>query len=737
MDIQVRKDRRKGKVSRRRLKRRVQMAMVAGILCASGSLAPATASVYAGDRHAFATKDTTGIRISEREKFLAAAPTIAIVVHQSATADPYEPVVVSIGMSRQHMSLASDWTQSGSESNEYYRLLTDLDASTIYNARASEGKVKMRNGTPGSLDTYGYGVGDNDSLGADALYVRMGDSGAPADNEVMCYWDMTDVGAGRDAGCTVEWGWDLTDSATVTMLAGWDDDYRYITDWRDGTTQIDLGAGFPDSDASPLRGLQYIACLPEGTGKLKARVINSDGDATTVSQTLTVNASGRTVKTIQASGGDYTTVAAAVTASNGQHGWKLEIEDGHTEDISASMNINAQRLWIEAQGSCTLNLTSGSRVFSVREDYFTIKGVTFSTTTLATTEAVELLANSRSAIVDCHLDDSSLTQNYNRFVSVKHFNQNNPLYGLLIQGCSADIYQTYLISGSINRAGISDVLVIGCDLWGDDTIDATKVVSDGESGMRDVVRTFAQTIGYCRIRELEKDCVRWQNMQHGYAYRNRFEGSFRVGASAGPDNKAFNCRIEENLWTRDNSSSGLACVSIKEGVDGLYVVNNIFKVSVAVAVVGGQAAPGTDSTYFAGYQEHNDIVVAHNTGYYSAASTDAFIGSGATTSTYVTNNSFTNNHLLYHAGYTDTGFVANAATMTTNTAEEGSLSASLVPTPEPTNQTTPGGVEYDYKGKSRSSSSWHGAYASSSSLPSTARNKTLRQTPSIGVRVSP
>ena len=78
----------------------------------------------------------------------------------------------------------SDWTASGSGTNEYYRTLPSNSVEEFL--VPYEDGTALSEGTLGSLSVSEYGIGDNDTLGSNHLYVRLSD-GADPDSKATGY----------------------------------------------------------------------------------------------------------------------------------------------------------------------------------------------------------------------------------------------------------------------------------------------------------------------------------------------------------------------------------------------------------------------------------------------------------------------------------------------------------------------------------------------------------------------
>ena len=662
-----------------------------------------------------------------------AAPTINLTVHQHTTTQPYQSVLVTCGMSRVKVTAASDWTQSSANSNEYYYSGTQFWVDDVFEPRASLSVVEFREGTIGSLPTYGYVWGDNDSLGADTLYIRMPDSLSPDNNEVQIFWNESSSGdTNPDSQCTVEWWFDLEDGDTADAVALWDSNYRYYKDWRAwylyGLMTGDFDAAPPlvdkagrvptASTLSPMRGWQYMACLPAGTFSLKCRVTNASGEQTTATQSITVAADTRTERTVHATNpaADHTTLAAAISAASANN--RIRILDGHTENISSTIVFTGSKhgILVTADGDNTFTMTaSTAAIASGALHYLTFQGLNFESEVAGAWEACRALRTDGMAMVNCHIGATSDPYYLGAMAGISPDGGSGRSYfGLLLQGCSADLYKNYLIIGSTATHGQLDVRVEGCDLWGDDSLGQDRYVSVTESGIRDTTRHKVQTIAHTRVRQTEKDAIRLTGMDYGYVYSSVWNGAFRLGAAT-PDTVNNNCRIESCYGYRDQGSvagGDLTPFNIDVGCREATVVNNLFtesSPSSGFPCISGAGSPGTGTTYYAGLQGNYDILIAHNTLYVTDPANDGFRGSGDDDATYVTGCVFTKNYVLTPSGYSGTAITANGFTATDNETTTGSLSGSLVPSTNPSSVATNDGVYDNFYGQVRASTSYYGA----------------------------
>lgn len=646
-----------------------------------------------------------------------AAPTIQLAVNQSSSSQPYQPVTVTASLSREKVTAATDWTQSPANTNEYYYSGASLSANTLYKVRAAilSGGVgiKMREGTVGSLSTFGYGWGDNDSLGADTLYIRMDDSLAPAINEVIVSWDESSFGdSNRDCDGKIEWWLDLTDGDTATAVAAWDTNLRYTTDQRTGNT-IDMAGSVPTATAdSVYQGSCYIACLPAGTLSLKCKFTNGSGETTTATQSITVASDTRTVKTVQASGGDYTTIAAAIAAAAAN--WRIEIEDGHTENASTQIQLDAEGVHVKALGTASISHTGTQRLLQLRQDHCTIEGVTFTTTQNNGDPAIQVFRPDNCAVVNCIFEAPSSTQKFSDIISMENNNQTTTRYGFLLQGCSAEAWGDYGFGGNVNQGSYLDLMLIGNDFTGDLTIDATGP-SANESVFRDVGNFHSQNYLYNKVREMSKDGIRVTQAQHTLVHGNYFlDGVLRIGESGNTRHKAYETRITGNLFVRNAATSGLACISLNAGIDGCTATDNVIQVDTVTTIDGisGNASPGSDTTHFAGYRGHTDIHVYHNTIEMKAGNQNAILGTGGTVGTYTIGCEAKENQVLTHAGYAGTEITANAWTVANNDTATGTLNDSFYPSVDPSSATTQTGSFATYYNVVRDTTSFRGATGS-------------------------
>lgn len=550
-----------------------------------------------------------------------AAPTINLHVRQAAVTQPYQPVTVSLGMARAHNTSAADWTES-SVSGEYYYNgdLSALATAGLFNVRARIGGCKSRPGTVGSLPTYGVGVGDNDSLGADTLYVRLADGEAPANNEVHITWDETDLGGGILAGCLIQWWFDQSDPTTAAMVEAWDADYRFVTDPRTGQT-IDLAGTDPDDGsgyASPLRGICQTLCLPTGAGVLKVRLTNEAGESATAATTITVAEDTRTLVEVKAEGGDYTTladaVAAAKSATNANY-WHITVEDGHTETWPAVWEfLQETGLTIEFLGDAEITCSTGW--LSCRGDHMLIKGKPSNPVRLVPTgtigdAAIQMRTADSLAIIGIDFGGDGDGNRFNNGAHAFNFNNQNR-HGLLVQSCRLNRVTSYPIgAATTNNFPVLDTVGYGNDFRG---LDGNP--SHSESAIRDAAYWSSWTMGYNWLTELQKDGARQTAMDSAYWYNNRFtNGTMLIGKAGDNKHKPLNVRMEGNLHELDQTTNGLPCLAISDVAQDCRIVSARFIVNhegTGTALTSGTLDSEEDEIY-SGYWGHYNVKVLHGT----------------------------------------------------------------------------------------------------------------------------
>lgn len=643
------------------------------------------------------------------------APTLQLTVDQSSNPQPYQPVSITLGHARNTLTDAAEWTQSPSVTTETYFNgdITTLSSNTEYNVRAHEGNIKLKPGTLGSLNPGEYAIGDNDSLGSDHLYIRLSDSTAPADDEVLIYWDESIPGdSGGMAGMTIEWWFDLSDPDTVAGLEGWEDWARYITDHRTGETVDKAGSPPTANQGSPMVGLGWMGFLPEGSFKINCRATNAGVEQGLGSVTVVVPAYSRNEVTV-GSGGTYATMVALAAASSGlAENTKATVLAGHTETVTGNHLFQCTGMWVEFETGCQIT-QNGS--FRNRNSYVTWSGDVVADSDNSNTSFVEHWRVPMFGIHGVRLTGNSSSKLEN-IVKIVNTSSTTVLNGILLQSCTVDILETYTLAGNMADAGIIDVHYHGNDFYGDLTLDANGP-STNESTIRDVIHTDSQTIIYNGIREMSKDGLRNSEADGSYiAYNDALNGVFRPGESGSDNDKAKDTRMDGNRFRRSSLTSGLGTVNLKPGVDTAYIGNNVFSEDDAsgAEAFGGASSPGTAVSPFLGYQEHTGIRFAHNTIEKTAGDQSLLTGSGGSDSTYVSDSSFRANHILTHASYAGTAIVANGFTSADNTVETGSLNSDLTASVEPTSIATEPGFYLDYFGRVRGATSFRGATGSSS-----------------------
>jgi len=736
--IQIKYTQAKGKATRTRksLRKRTKIALVGALLLSCGTMQPAVAEVNSATRivgNSFA--------FDANENLIAVAPTIGISVIQSTAKYEDEAVTLTLGFARTDTTLASEWTQSPSNANEYYfnGTLAGLSSSTMYNHRAIVQSTKSRSGTIGSLPTGSAVVGNNDGLGADTLYIRKYDSSAPVDNDIVIVWDETDVGSNYFSRCDVEWWLDLTDSATATAVSGWNTKWKDVIDPRTGNT-IDMAGSEPTLTlGSPVRGPFYTGVFPTGTLKAKCRIKNEEGLSTTSSVSFTTGSTARTLKTVKASGGDYTSLLAAVNAAS--DGWRITVEGGHTEDlVGDKLNLsNHVGVLCEWDGvGVKPVITTTDKVWSWSNGHGSaVYGIDGNPNGIATGPYAEITKSDNVAFVNCDFGGDA-TNYFTDGVKQSVYNSGtvntNNMFGILIQGCTAGYVKTYPVgTGTTANGGyFTDVGIIGNDFTG---YDGTNV-SNNESALRDATSFTSWCVLYNELAENSKSALRQTNMDHSLVYGNKIgpDGDVWLGNSGSEYHLALNVRLEANLITRNSGGGSLnQVIDLKQGVIGATICNNVLIIDGAFNALSGADYPGSSTTYYAGYTQHKDILFVHNTVQLTsgAGNADILKLTGRTTATYTSGCIATKNVLLTHAGHSGSDvIVSDGWASTGNEAGEDTLDSNYEAATLSFAKSTPhSGVTYDYWNNLRGVT-----HAGGASIASDAAISTTTQTRKMGRR---
>lgn len=719
--------------SRRSLAKRARIATLSAIIVAAGTFNAAQATVYSGHRPAplaIASLDNQekSLEVNEFEgRLFAVAPTIALTAIQSTAKYEFEPVTITAGFARTQSTLSTEWTKSASGTDEYYYngTLSALSSNTMYNTRAYIVSTKSRSGTLGSLAVGAAAVGDNDTLGADTIYIRKYDAIAPANYEIVIVWDETDIGSNYFSRCECEWYADRTDTGTVDVLAAWESRWRYTTDPRTGN-QIDLAGQAPTSSTgSPVRGpCITLPGLPAGTSIWKLRITNEAGLSTTASITITTGSTARTNnKTVKASGGDYTSLLTAVNAA--ATGWKITVEGGHTEDLGGGkLNLsNHEGVLVEWDGVGTKPIiTTTDKVWDWSNGHGNmVWGIDGNPNGIATGPYAQISKSNSTGFVNCDWNGDA-TNYFQDGVKSSIFGASANMFGVCVMNCTNGYVKTYPY-GSLSQSNgrfLIDSFIIGNDFQGYDGVGP----SNNESGMRDASSFTSWCILYNKLSEDSKSAIRQTNMDHSLIYGNSFGpgGDILCGQQGSAFHLAFNVRIDSNYIDRTNSTTANASIfKLAAGIVGATICNNVVSISQSYNALAGSASPGVDTTYYAGYRQHKDIWFVHNTVIVlsAAGNIDILKLTGATTSTYVSGCQAEQNVLVTFTGHTGNDIVGSTGwTSASNTTGEDSLDSDYRPTTiTPTVSTTHTGVMYDYWGNVRSASSSDGASTGAAPTP--------------------
>jgi len=664
-----------------------------------------------------------------------AAPTVVVDVHQSANALPYSLVTMAVAISKNYCIETSSpatfkWTASSSGTNEYYLELaaggdpsSALTSGTITTARAmmTDATVNkymhMKPGTLGSLAVYECAWGDNDSLGFDTLYVRIGDSGAtdndparaPLNQEVVIVWDEGSTGDAYGwQDCTVEWWADLTDSATATALSGYGEDaftaqFAAMIDPRDDTTEIPLIGSVPtDTQGSPVKGPMLQIPLPAGTYSWKCRVTNASREQTTVDVTFTVNADSRTVATVNSAGGaDYTSIAAALTAGE----TLIEVEGGHTETISVTTNTAADQLiyWTGTGTKPKVSRDTNSR-FQMFGDGFGMVGIDMAAESAITRAAFDFMGTG-SGCRNSFVANCDVVSGAGIFTTGYEWSSTSSTQASVVQMCAAINceMQTAVTAYGVQTEN-DDHACYACGLYG-----CLIGPSTNESAFRTTGTVTMCVAMYTRFEEDSKDSVRQSYGEGFFWYGCETDGSNRIGETGNNFHKARRARWDSCLLARTATTSGLPSLGFQAGTEDYTVVNCIIKDEAGEKGMAGSSNLNAISDPFPGYQNNDNIRVHHNTFWMTVDSTTAFDAGGETDETYSSGCEAKGNVAAVQSSYTAfENTPLSAWDLADNDTIVGDLDSNYQIDDTSTVTTEPGAY-YDYNGYIRGTTSLAGA----------------------------
>lgn len=443
---------------------------------------------------------------------------------------------------------------------------------TPTNIVVNENGSPMSEGTVGSLAAGEWGVSGGE------LYVRLSDDADPdskADDYLDISFDVSSTGdSSRWEQCRILWN-----TSAGAIATG----YGTCTDPRPGldSKSIDL-AGRTDTDNhNRPNGFNFGWVFGEGTHTITATVTNPSGDTTTeTSGNIVVAADSRTAYTVQASGGDYTTLAAALTARATTSDVKITIEDGHTENITAALTtITGDNFWITQAGTGTkpvitysdatdsgnVNILATSGV-----ENFLLEGVRFAESTgnvwgSGGTLFLDAISfnGTCGAVVGCGTNGDGAT------VGIQSFVKGAGVDGLLIQNCDTEPTESYSVISGTTAGNVTHELfcVVGNDFG----------FSRGESTIRTLEYSRLWNILWTKCTGDEsKSCIRWAAMRWGNQYGcYLIDGDNWCGSAVSTQPEGvLGLRIDGNYATGAVSAAGLMA-GIIEYVTGVTACNNI------------------------------------------------------------------------------------------------------------------------------------------------------------------
>lgn len=437
-----------------------------------------------------------------------------------------------------------------------YRLETPLvDLTFSGNAPSNfhvfEDGTELTEGTVGSLAAGEWGVSGG------YLYVRLSDEAAPSDKAgdfIQLSFDVSTTGDGSSwEECRILWQVEGDGSA----LADWPDKYRKVIDPRNGldSKEIDLAGQTSTNNYNRPRGFNFGPVLTQGTFRFKATVTNQSGESSTVtSSDVVIAANSRAVKTVQATGGDHTTLADALSTWGAEDDIEIIIEDGHTENLASSLaDVSGKRFRIRQAGSGTrprFTVTDSSVGYFIRAsgeqaviedlEILDTTGDYVSTPGTYTVRSFITQANC-IAHVNCHVlgdETYALTYSFSGQVSCE---------GWTIQACTTEACESHHWSSEAGFKPNNSICVIGCSFGRSLTESVIRTTGEPEYFnvlWCDLDNTGAGNSGKSSLRFHEGDYL------HAYGCRltqDHWLGSANPASERGPCIIRSECHYSSNL----------------------------------------------------------------------------------------------------------------------------------------------------------------------------------------------
>ena len=654
-----------------------------------------------------------------------AAPTITKFQQYPSGQLPKLPYIMGAGFA--HAKLIDStfqWNTSGSGTNEYYLSLSGggdptatLTSNSILNphfrfeqngATNNNEMVWCDEGTIGSLNTYEFAYGDNDSLGYDTWYVRLPSGSAPTISTSVVEWDESTTGDGSDAqDCLFEW-------RCTSHPAGWSDKYRTWTDYKWESTLDWSEETWSSTKTSRIQAPSISAVLDaEGAYTFELRVTNVAGDQTTTEFSITVNTETRTGVVVDSGGGgDYTTLKAAIAAGE----QLISIAGGHTEVVPSGAGVNWAGLdnvsveWDGTGGAPVFTKTASAGRFI---NLVTVYGCMFygldfkATGTSNTATEVFTIGRSRNiAIVGCNIlpGTTPSTDKIGFFIKLSGVSESEINSGLLVQGCgsASNAYEDYWFSVNSYPVPLSHTHVVGCYVPNSPT----------EQPMRfNVLHPNIAIIGSYIDSELG-DSLRIGDCNMAWVHGNKITGTVNIGSFVARPIRPYRVRVSANYGLRDEPSIPLGqFINSDNGKDTTWVNCIANMENEAVGAGSGASNPGesvTTSNPFLGYAGISGNKVVNCTVIKHTGVVDAYTGAAGT---YVTDNIIKGCivHTPSDSTWSGTSYDLNDYTAENNdSADDYELTADFIPTGA-TALTKYGEAYDDFWGNVRSSTTVRGA----------------------------
>lgn len=246
--------------------------------------------------------------------------------------------------------------------------------------------------------------------------------------------------------------------------------------------------------------------------------------------TVTVAANTRTKYRVAASGGDYTTLAAAVTAAGSSNDIEIELEDGHTEDLICT--IGGNNWWIHTESGYTTKAKLRANAQNIFSNFgksgLILSDLQSDTSGTVGVDKHGLLGGSSMeglTVVDCE------GVNYNSVAEIASSLGNKRHMWLRFHTDSFDRYIVYL-----QGEGSQDFVAVGCYSKDDGSNGAEGHYRLNPHSMADTWgTTFASEAQRANFLWNEVDGTTGKGVRPGWAFvhsfQNRTSGTARWGVT--------------------------------------------------------------------------------------------------------------------------------------------------------------------------------------------------------------